>query len=56
MKTIVQEPVVNPRECKILSKRLDVRVWTSLYQYTVECHQRTDGRTQCYWYLTGQDL
>ena len=24
--------------------------------YSSQCHQRTGGRTQCYWHLRGQDL
>ena len=43
-------------ESMIQSKRSGKLMFMSLYQCKAECHQHIDGRTQCYFGLTDQDL
>ena len=43
-------------ESKTQSKRSGKLVLMSLYQCKAECHQHIDGRTQCYFGLTDQNL
>ena len=43
-------------ESVIQSKRSGELVLMSLYQCKAECHRHIDGRTQCYFGSTDQDL
>ena len=55
METIIQKPVMDS-ESMIQSKRAGKLMLMSLCQCKAECHQHIDGRTQCYFGLTDQDL
>ena len=43
-------------ECRIQLKQSEKSALTSSYLYKAECHQHIDGRTQCYFGLTDQNL
>ena len=43
-------------ECRIQLKQSGKSALTSYYLYKAEYHQHIDGRTQCYFSLTDQNL